>query len=426
MTLRTLHVTHQYAPAIGGSERYITDLSEELAQRGHEVAVFTSQSCDYHTWRSQLPPFEVRNGVYIHRFSSWQRGPHTWRLLEWGLSTYHQTRSSLAAPAIFLGNGPVSSSLFWALLRRVRGYDLIHINQLHYAHAWTAYLAARIRGVPIVLTPHIHVEQPETYDVNYLWRILRGSDAVLAVTRAEQEFLQRQLPDQAVVQGGNGLSLARFPPRDAAKCRQRLGLPVDSFVLLFLGRKTEYKGLSQLLAAFVTLRRQHPNLYLLAVGPETTYSQMLWRQYGELDGLVVHGAVDEEQRLDALAACDVLALPSTGEAFGIVYLEAWAYSKPVIGANIQSVASLIDDGMDGFVIDPLQPGQLLAAIQALISNQRLAHHMGRQGNRKLHRRYTIGRIAGIVEGVYLRTLRRARTRVGEGVERRAQNAERRT
>lgn len=412
MTLRALHVTHQYAPAIGGSERYITDLSEALAQRGHTVAVFTSQACDYHTWRSQLPPFELRNGVQVHRFASWTRGPLTWRLLEWGLNRYRQSRSPLAAPAIFLGNGPVSPSLLLALWRQVRSYDLVHINQLHYAHAWTAYLAARARGMPIVLTPHIHVEQPETYDVGYLWRILWGSDVVLAVTRAEQEFLQRHLPGQTVVQGGNGLSLAAFPPRDPGECRRRLGLPVDSFVLLFLGRKTEYKGLAHLLAAFMTLRRRHPNLYLLAVGPETAYSQTLWRQYEGLDGLVVREAVDEEQRLDALAACDVLAMPSTGEAFGIVYLEAWAYSKPVIGANIQSVRSLIDDGVDGFVIDPMQPGQLLAAIQRLITDQRLAHHLGWQGNRKLHRHYTIGHIAGIVEGAYLRALRHARTRAG--------------
>ncbi len=56
------------------------------------------------------------------------------------------------------------------------------------------------------------------------------------------------------------------------------------------------------------------------------------------------------------AACDVLALPSVGEAFGIVYLEAWAYRKPVIAAAIESAASLIDDGVDGFLVDTEHPG----------------------------------------------------------------------
>lgn len=407
--MRVLHVTHQYHPAIGGSERYITDLSETLVRRGHQVDVFTTRSRDYHTWQNELSVFETIKGVNVHRFPSWGRGPGTWRLLGHGLRNYAHSRSPLFEPLIFFGNGPVSPQLFWAMLRRARTYDLVHINQLHYAHAWTAYVAARLRNLPIVVTPHIHVEQPQTYDVGYLWRILRGSQAVLAVTGAERAFLQRRLPQQSVIQGGNSRTLAELPPRDRGLSRQCFGLPADAFVLLFLGRKTEYKGLAQVLQAFTTLRARRSDLYLLAVGPETEHSQQVWQQVGAVEGLVVRGAVSDEERLAALAAADVLVMPSTGEAFGIVYLEAWAYGKPVIGANIQAVRSLIDDGVDGFVVDPALPSQLLGAILTLADGPRRAAEMGQQGQRKLRQRYRTERITDVVEATYAQVLRRVRT-----------------
>ncbi len=411
MKMRILHVSHQYAPAIGGSEQYITDLSESLVRRGHTVDVFTSQARDYHTWHNELSAHEVINGVSVHRFPSLSRGPRTWRILATGLRNYRQFRSPLFEPHIFFGNGPLSWPLFRAIWQQARNYDLLHINQLHYAHAWTAYMAARLRGLPTVITPHLHVEQPETYDVGYMWRILRGSEAIFAVTAAESAFLQQHLPQQLVVQGGNGLNLAAFPPRERGASRTQLGLPADAFVLLFLGRKTEYKGLRSVVETFVRLRPSYPNLYLLAAGPETEYSQALWREVGPVEGLSVHGAVDDETRLAALAACDALALPSTGEAFGIVYLEAWLYGKPVIGANIQSVASLIHDGVDGFVVDPMQPSQLLRAVLTLMEDPTRARQMGKQGRAKVLQRYTTERITDVIEGTYSRVLRRVRTRL---------------
>ena len=367
--MRVLHVTHQYAPAIGGSERYIVGLSEELARRGHQVEVYTSRSTDYRTWANVLPQAEVINGVPVRRFRALPRRGHTWRVLEQGLRRYWPGRSPLVAPLIFYGNGPLCPGLFTALLRNAGRFDLVHINQLHYAHAATAYAAARLRGLPVVLTPHVHAEQRETYDVDYMRRILLGSEIVLAVTPAERDFLITQgCTPPAVVTGGNGLDLADFPPQDRAAARACFELPPDAFVVLFLGRKVEYKGLEPSLRAFLRFRQERPNAVFLAVGPETAESEALWRTYGQQPGIVVRGAVSDPERLAALAACDVLLLPSGGEAFGIVYLEAWAYAKPVIGSPIRAVAALIDDGQDGFLVPPDQVETLAARLAWLAAS----------------------------------------------------------
>ena len=90
--MHLLHVSHQYAPAIGGSERYITDLSEEMVRRGHHVDVFTSRAVDYLTWKSALPGRETINGVQVRRFKSLTRRGHTWRALDIGLGNYWPRR----------------------------------------------------------------------------------------------------------------------------------------------------------------------------------------------------------------------------------------------------------------------------------------------------------------------------------------------
>jgi len=413
--MRLLHVTHQYKPAIGGAEQYITSLSEEMAQRNHQVTVYTSRSRDYLTWHNELPAFEQLAGVEVHRFRSLVRGPRTWKILEYGNRHYWQTHATRYEPLIFLGNGPVCFGLFWSILWQGSKFDLVHISNLHYAHAALAYAAARWRALPVVLTPHIHVEQPVTYGVGYLQRILKGSQHVITVTQAERQYLLSQGFDhQRVTAAGNGIDLAKFPARDQNTCKQELGLPEDAFVLLFLGRKSDYKGLDLVLKAFATLQDRYSTLHLLAVGPETESSRELWARCGGLPRLINHGSVSDEMRLTALNACDCLVLPSTGEAFGIVYLEAWAVGKPVIGARIHAVSSVIIDGQDGYLISPGSVAELAERITRWLDDPLLAHEMGRRGQEKVKNRYTVPRIADIVEGVYRRVLRRVhQTQNGE-------------
>ncbi len=404
--MRVLHVTHQYYPTVGGSEKYITDLSEELVRRGHHVDVFTTRSVDYQTWRNELPRYEQLNGVQVYRFDSWLRTPRKWTWMHYGFQHYWPGESHLYEPLIFLGSGPVCPAMFWRILRQARQYDLIHINNLHYSHAYPAYWAARRRGVPVIITPHIHAEQRVTYDVGYFRSILRGSNAILADTNEEQAFLLNRKFNDFVVTGGVGLQLDQLPPLERAVSRAKFDLPSDAFVVLLLGRKVEYKGLQLVVEALLELRRTRPNVYLLAVGPETAYSRQLWARYGALDGVIVRDTVSNEDRLHALNASDVLALPSSGEAFGIVYLEAWAYRKPVIGARIASVSSLVEDSVDGYLIDPTRTDELAVRLATLYDQRELAQTLGQHGRVKLERRYTLERIADIVEGSYIRVLRR--------------------
>jgi len=417
--MRILHVTHQYPPAIGGAERYIADLSEALVRRGHRVDVFTSRSQDYRAWKNELSTYEQRNGVDVYRFRSLQRRGWMWRMLGWGVQGYQRDHGRLYESSIFLGSGPLCPGMLWAMLRHCHLYDLVHLNCVVYSHVAYGFAAARQHHVPVVVTPHAHIEQPYTYNVGYMWRVLRGSNHVLAQTSAERAFLiAKGLDHWRVTTGGVGLDVTTYPQLDVSESRRMLNWPEDGFVMLFVGRKTSYKGLDVALVAYAALRTQYPHLHFVMAGPDTDYSRTLLAQYGRLPGLTDLGTVPNETKLHLLNACDCLVLPSIGEALGYVFLEAWMYGKPVVGVRTASVSTVVDDGRDGFLIRPAGAAELSERIARWIENPDLARQMGQRGRKKVLHRYTISHIADVVEGVYLKVLREQKR---AGIERQTEH-----
>jgi glycosyltransferase involved in cell wall biosynthesis len=299
--------------------------------------------------------------------------------------------------------------MFIALLSRVGQYDLVHLNSLVYSHAAYAYRAARWRGVPVVVTPHVEIGQKVTYALGWQSRILEGSDHVIAVTQGERDFLlELGLDPWRVTTAGNGLHVDSYPTRDMGECRRRLGLPADAFVLLFLGRQVRYKGLDATLEAFTVLRRRYPHLYFVVAGPETDFSRRLFSNWQEQPRVINLGRVSDDVRIDVLNACDCLVLPSAGEAFGIVFLEAWIFGKPVIGPRTLAISTLIEDGRDGWLVPVSDPLAIAEVLVRWLDAPLLAQEMGACGREKVLSRYTWPHIADIIEGVCFRTLRTRR------------------
>jgi glycosyltransferase involved in cell wall biosynthesis len=399
--VRVLHVSHQYLPAVGGSEQYMAALSEELVQRGHRVDVATTRAADVWTWRSELPPAEQLNGVGIRRFSSVERGRLGWHALRLGNTLRRLTNSPWAEGPILVGNGPWAPGLAWHVARHAHEYDVVHVQTLPYAHVLYGLLAARVGARPVVITPHIHVDQPEVFDLRIFGYLLRAADLVIAVSEREVPYLvERGVQPRRIQVAGNGVRLAEYPRLQQLECRLRLGLPPNAVVLLFLGRKVEYKGLRQLVQAFKLIGDRNPNLYLISAGPSTEESRKLRLQYAGLPRWLDRDTVAEGEKLDLLNACDVLILPSTGEAFGIVFLEAWAAARPVIGARAGAIPWVIDDGQNGLLVTPGDAVDLAAAIQRLVESSQLRHELGSSGYEKVRRCYTVERITDRIEDAY--------------------------
>jgi glycosyltransferase involved in cell wall biosynthesis len=409
--LRLLFVTHQYRPAIGGSEKFFSDLAEGLAERGHDVQVATTRSTDYRTWRTALPAADTINGVRVRRFSALARRDYTWRILRRGLSRNRRAGARFADPLVLFGSGPISPGLFAWVAARASRFDVVHLQTLPYAHVVYAGRAAKWAGRPVVITPHVHVEQPEVFGLGAFVRALKRADLVMADTGRERDYLEAAgVGRDRLVEIGVGLRTSDVPEMDPAECRRSLGLPSDAFVALFLGRKVPYKGLTSVVEGVMRLGERQGGVHLVSAGPPSDESRALRARYPANIGWTDLDAVSDRTKAELLNACDALLLPSTAEAFGIVFLEGWALGKPVIGARAGATPWLIVDGHNGLLVDPDSPDQVAAAVRRLAADPGLCAWLGANGRRTLAERYSLDRVAARTEAAYLDLLRR---RTGE-------------
>ncbi len=112
------------------------------------------------------------------------------------------------------------------------------------------------------------------------------------------------------------------------------------------------------------------------------------------------GFISEQDKLDLLAACKLLVMPSRTDSFGIVYLEAWLYDKPVIGARAGGVPEVIDEGQNGYLVKFGDVATLVNYIAELLQDKETARRFGQRGHEKVLERYTWDKIYAKISKLY--------------------------
>ena len=195
-----------------------------------------------------------------------------------------------------------------------------------------------------------------------------------------------------VVVAGTGVAPEDFTHPDGAAIRRRLGLG-DSPVVGFIGRQDRFKGAVTLLEAMRLVWRGVPDAKLLFAGQSAHRAAELDDQLAALTSeerarVVLHDNFADREIADLTQACDIIAMPSVEEGFGIAYLEGWMCGKPVIGARIPSTQCVIDDGVDGLLVEPFDAEELSRGILTLLGDASLRARMGAAGRAKALGNYT--------------------------------------
>jgi len=156
--------------------------------------------------------------------------------------------------------------------------------------------------------------------------------------------------------------------------------------LLTVSRLTKddrYKGHTQVIQALAHVRQQLPTLtyYVVGEGDLVPDLQQLCKQLGITSAVQFLGYVDEATLRTLYARADLFVMPSKGEGFGLVYLEAMAYGLPVIAGNQDAAGEVIQDQATGLLVNPDDTTALADSILRLLTNPELRRQMGEMGKK---------------------------------------------
>jgi len=168
--------------------------------------------------------------------------------------------------------------------------------------------------------------------------------------------------------------------------------PADRPTFITVARLEErYKGHDVLVRALALVRAKIPDVRWVVVGdgPLRPGTEALAGSYGVLGSIDFLGTVSDEQRNASLRQAHLLAMPSrlpaggfAGEGFGIAFLEAGAYGKPVVAGNVGGALDSVSDGESGLLVDPLDAVAVAEAITRLLLDPGLAQRLGSAGRRR--------------------------------------------
>jgi glycosyltransferase involved in cell wall biosynthesis len=381
-------------------------VSERLVQRGHDVTVLTFDCATMRDFTSPrgagLPARETLNGVKIIRINP--QGGRLVKVHQWWL----RKRGGWRSTAWLLGGDawPIGlpSGLATVLPLARLSADVVSSTNWHFGASFWTCLPRHLRRVPRVAVPILHIEQQWAKKPIYS-RMVRNCDAAIVCTEAEGDFL-RALGGTSITVAGAGVEPLKFANRNGARVREEHGLgrrPVVGFV----GRQDVHKGVPTLVDAMRMVWPHYPDAVLLMAGQHAHRDNAVTEKLASLrpherrNVLLIDDFADADGP-SIMDACDLLALPSVEESFGLVLVEAWMCEKPVIGADIAATRCIIDAGIDGLTVKPFDADDLSAKILDLLADPKKRELFGRRGRDKVLARYTWERVTDAWERTFVK------------------------
>jgi glycogen(starch) synthase len=419
--MRVLLVAPGFPPMIGGGERYAHALAQQLAQAGHTLTVVTSDArAESDFWRTSRP----------QATSEAQEGPLRvircpCRGLPGGRAALLAWRKAMVLLSALPGD---QSPALMQMARRVpsivglrdalaslgEACDVVHGFNLSWEHPLLeGWRMARARGLPFMITPFTHLgaypndRVARNASMDHQRRILLDADAVLVLTAIERDGLLAWGVDPARVHVV-GAGLDAFPEANQAASADVLAAwGLSAPIIAFVGRTSGDKGAIHAAEAVRLLRARGTLATLALVGQAAPEFLRYYRRLPLEQRTCIRllGAVDDVKKHALLEACHMLVLPSRTESFGLVFLEAWAHGKPVIGARAGGIPGVVSDGEDGLLTPYGDVAALAEAMGALLADPALAERLGRRGEEKLSRQFSWAQVGARVLEVYQSVIR---------------------
>lgn len=295
--------------------------------------------------------------------------------------------------------------LLLALPRVVRvvrdeGFELLHAHTR--VTQVLAFFVSKITGVPFVSTAH-GFYRPR------LGRRLFGfwGSRVIAISPPVAEDLEKShgVDPKKIRLVLNAIDIEKsergLAGQDCEAIRREWGIPVEARVVGSISRLVRDKGHEYLIEAVARLKHSHPNIFLLILG-EGRERDNLQRRIADL-GLGSQARIlsVEKDVTKALVVMDIFAHPATfREGFGLSIAEAMIARIPVVATNIWALNSIIQDGVNGYLVEPKNTDALMKAIRFILENPKNAQDVADRAYQTAAKLCSLDRMVNEIERVY--------------------------
>lgn len=400
--LRIALLSHHYPPQrYEGVGRHTNLMAKGLFELGHTVHVLT------HGAKEDVSFYD---GAYVHH-------------VPYRLNRYLHLRHLHKVHHLL----NYSHAVFERLQRLILNDDI----QLVDSPVWQAdgFVCAVSGILPVVVRPQTaqrqigQIERSRDDDTRLVGEIeeslLRRAAFIAANSEATVTALAKvygltgpDLPLQVIPHG--------IQPVDAEATRPfPIDKPPAQLTVLYVGRLEKRKGIQELFAAIGKLHERLPHVRFLIAGADNSASDGFKRKTGLsypayfqkhyphcAANVTFLGEVTEEKLQSLYQSCDLFVAPSLYESFGLIYLEAMNYAKPVVGCRAGGIPEVVEDGVTGRLVDPQNADQLAAVLFDLLRAPHLLYEYGVAGRQRLLDRFTYLHMARGFEQVYRQVLHR--------------------
>lgn len=384
--MRVCFLTLDFPPfRSSGLTIYAERIVQGLAARGHKITVVTSERPDHMlVEKVHLPP-----GINVVRVPI---GRADWIGFGWQAAKYLRSHQF--------------------------NFDIVHFADVHFAYNYhgpfiaTVFQSFRQRLLAHKGRPYC------TDNLDCLFRLLyyngarwlmerpavqRARHLIAVSNTVRQEFVEHYAVEpkriSVIYVGINIQRFEKLLPREEA--RQRLKLPIDKPILLYVGFSTPRKGLEYLAQA---LQKMRVSAVLVIVGNwEARYYKHFIKMLDEKRShIIITGYVPDADLPLYYAAANVFVLPSLLEGFGIPLIEAMAAGVPVITTSGGAAGEVV--GNCGLVVPPASSDALAWAIDRILSEPDLAHQLSQAGRHRVHTLFDERHIVAEYEALYYQLL----------------------
>ena len=294
--------------------------------------------------------------------------------------------------------------------------DIVHLNSMPLSPS--ADILSK-KNIPFVW----HVREPppdQGFRTRLIRRIMMRSDKMIFISEADRRAWVQSQKGEVI---HNFVDFSRFDIASKnSDLRNKLNIPKNSLIVLYVGGLSLVKGIIPLLYALAKLKQQFPDVKCLMPGSEYRPSGS-WKSELARNILPKLGSGTLAQRIDGLikelelgdicvrlpfqesiapyfAICDVLVFPSTHPHFARPVIEANAMAKPVIASNVVGMSELVEHAKTGYLVSPNCSDELSCRIEELFNDPKLMKTMGQVGMYEARKKFNLDRQVQRVADVY--------------------------